>query len=157
MEKKDLITEELLSHFSNGDELFEFLGEVQKWGIEKLLEAELDVHLDYQKHAVSDNTNARNGHTSKTINSKFGETTIKVPRDRDATFDPIIVPKRHNMIDGIEKVIISLYARGMSNTDIENQILDIYDIKVSPTSISRITDAVNEDIEAWRNRPLDPV
>jgi len=157
MEKKDLITEELLSHFSNGDELFEFLGEVQKRGIEKLLEAELDVHLDYQKHAVSDNTNARNGHTSKTINSKFGETTIKVPRDRDATFDPIIVPKRHNMIDGIEKVIISLYARGMSNTDIENQILDIYDIKVSPTSISRITDAVNEDIEAWRNRPLDPV
>lgn len=157
MEKKDLITDELLSHFTNGQELFDFLGEIQKRGVEKLLEAELDVHLDYEKHAVSDNTNARNGHTSKTINSKFGETTIKVPRDRDSTFEPIAVPKRHNMIDGIENVIISLYAKGMSNTDIENQILDIYDIKVSPTSISRITDAVNEDIEAWRNRPLDPV
>src|SRR5690606_7237420 len=81
----------------------------------------------------------------------------KVPRDRDSTFEPIVVPKRHNMIDGIEKVIISLYSRGMSNTDIENQILDIYDIKVSPTSISRITDAVNEDIIAWQNRPLDPI
>lgn len=157
MEKKDLITDELLSHFSNGDELFDFLGEVQKRGIEKLLEAELDVHLDYEKHAVSDNTNARNGHTSKTINSKFGETKIKVPRDRDSTFDPIVVPKRHNMVDGIEKVIISLYSRGMSNTDIENQIRDIYDIQVSPTAISRITDAVNEDIVAWQNRPLDPV
>lgn len=157
MEKKDLITDELLSHFSNGDELFDFLGEVQKRGIEKLLEAELDVHLDYEKHAVSDNTNARNGHTSKTINSKFGETKIKVPRDRDSTFDPIVVPKRHNMVDGIEKVIISLYSRGMSNTDIEKQIRDIYDIQVSPTAISRITDAVNEDIVAWQNRPLDPV
>src|SRR5690554_314891 len=157
MEKKDLITDELLSHFTNEQELFDFLGEIQMRGVEKLLEAELDVHLDDEKHAVSDNTNARNGHTSKTINSKFGETTIKVPRDRDSTFEPIAVPKRHNMIDGIENAIISLYAKGMSNTDIENQILDIYDIKVSPTSISRITDAVNEDSEAWRNRPLDPV
>ena len=157
MEKKDLITDELLSHFKNGEELFDFLGEIQKRGVEKLLESELDVHLDYKKHGVSANTNARNGHTSKTINSRFGETTIKVPRDRDSTFEPIVVPKRHNMIDGIEKVIVSLYSRGMSNTDIENQILDIYDIKVSPTSISRITDAVNEDIIAWQNRPLDPI
>src|SRR5690606_853697 len=124
------------------------LGEIQKRGIEKLLEAELDVHLDYEKHAESDSANARNGHTEKTVKSKFGESRIKVPRDREASFEPIIVPKRHNMIDGIEKVIISLYSRGMSNTDIENQILDIYGIKVSPTAISRITDTVNEDIVA---------
>ena len=157
MEKKELITEELLSRFTTGDELFDFLGEIQKRGIEKLLEAELDVHLDYEKHAESDSANARNGHTEKTVKSKFGESRIKVPRDREASFEPIIVPKRHNMIDGIEKVIISLYSRGMSNTDIENQILDIYGIKVSPTAISRITDTVNEDIVAWQNRPLDPI
>lgn len=152
-----MITDEFLSRFTNGDELFDFLGQVQKRGIEKLLEAELDVHLDYQKHGKSDNGNARNGHTTKAIKSKFGESVIKVPRDREASFDPIVVPKRHNMIDGIGKVIISLYSRGMSNTDIENQILDIYGIKVSPTAISRITDTVNEDIVAWQNRPLDPI
>ncbi|MFD2968956.1 transposase, partial [Sphingobacterium bambusae] len=82
---------------------------------------------------------------------------MKVPRDRDASFDPIIVTKRHNMLEGIEKVVISLYSRGMSTTDIENQILDIYDIKISPTAISRITDAVNQDIVAWQNRPLEPI
>lgn len=157
MKNEKLITEELLSQFKNGEELFDFLGQIQKRGVEKLLEAELDGHLDYSKHGKSDNTNARNGHITKTIKSKFGESTIKVPRDREASFDPIIVPKRHNMIDGIEKVIVSLYARGMSTTDIENQILDIYDIKVSPTTISRITDAVNEDIVAWQNRPLEPL
>ncbi|WPL51143.1 IS256 family transposase [Sphingobacterium bambusae] len=95
--------------------------------------------------------------TKKTIKSKFGESEIKVPRDRDASFDPIIVTKRHNMLEGIEKVVISLYSRGMSTTDIENQILDIYDIKISPTAISRITDAVNQDIVAWQNRPLEPI
>lgn len=98
MKKKELITEELLSRFSNGEELFDFLGEIQKRGVERLLEAELDAHLDYEKHEKSDNENARNGHTAKTIRSKFGESTIKVPRDRDATFDPVIVPKRHNMV-----------------------------------------------------------
>lgn len=157
MKKKEFITEELLSQFSNGEELFDFLGEIQKRGVEKLLEAELDAHLDYGKHEKSDNKNARNGHHTKTIRSKFGESTIQVPRDRDATFDPVIVPKRHNMVDGIEKVIVSLYSRGMSNIDIENQIRDIYDIRVSPSSISRITDAVNEDVVAWQNRPLEPV
>lgn len=157
MMKKDLITDELLSQFSNGEELFDFLGEIQKRGVEKLLEAELDVHLDYEKHAVSDSTNARNGHTTKTVSTKFGESVIKVPRDRESTFEPIIVPKRHNMIDGIEKIILSLYSRGMSNTDIEQQIHDIYGVKVSPTAISRITDVINGDIEAWQNRPLDSI
>lgn len=152
-----LINEELLKQFSNGDELFDFLGELQKRGIERLLESELDSHLDYEKHQRSEGSNARNGHTTKKIKSQFGESTIKVPRDRNASFEPIVVPKRHNMIDGIEKVVISLYARGMSNTDIENQILDIYDVKISPTAISRITDSVNDDITAWQNRPLQPM
>lgn len=152
-----LINEELLKQFSNGDELFDFLGELQKRGIERLLESELDSHLDYEKHQRSEGSNARNGHTEKKIKSQFGESTIKVPRDRNASFEPIVVPKRHNMIDGIEKVVISLYARGMSNTDIENQILDIYDIRISPTAISRITDSVNDDITAWQNRPLQPM
>lgn len=157
MKKEEEFTDGFLDLITNGQELQSFLEVIQKRGIEKLLEAELDGHLDYEKHEKSDNTNARNGHITKTIKSTFGESVIKVPRDRDATFEPVIVPKRHNMLDGIEKVIVSLYSRGMSNTDIENQIQDIYDIKVSPTTISRITDSVNEDIVAWQNRPLDPI
>lgn len=157
MKKQELLTDEFLSQFTNGEELNDFLGQIQKRGIEKLLEGELDGHLDYEKHGKSDNPNARNGHTRKTIKSKYGDSEIKVPRDRDSTFEPILVPKRKNMVDGIEKVIVSLYSRGMSNTDIENQILDIYDIKVSPSTISRITDSIIQDVSVWQNRPLDPV
>ena len=157
MKKQELLTDDFLSQFTNGQELNDFLGDLQKRGIEKLLEGELDGHLDYEKHSKSDNPNSRNGHIKKTIKSKYGESQINVPRDRDSTFTPIIVPKRKNMVDGIENVIISLYSRGMSNTDIENQILDIYDVQVSPSTISRITDSLIQDITAWQNRPLDPI
>jgi transposase-like protein len=157
MKKQELITDEFLSQFSNGQELNNFLEQIQKRGIERLLEGELDGHLDYEKHEKSDNPNARNGHTIKTIKSKFGASVIKVPRDRDSSFEPVLVPKRGNMVDGIEKVIVSLYSRGMSNRDIEDQIKDIYGLDVSPSTISRITDSVAEDIVAWQNRSLDPV
>lgn len=157
MRKKELLTDDFLSQFTTGQELNDFLEELQNRGIERLLEGELDSHLDYAKHERSDNPNARNGHTTKTVKSRFGESVIKVPRDRDSTFEPMIVPKRSNMVDGIEKVIVSLYARGMSNRDIEDQIKDIYGIHVSPSTISRITDSVTEDVVAWQNRPLDPV
>lgn len=157
MKKQELLTDEFLSQFTDGKELNDFLGQIQKRGIERLLEGELDGHLDYGKHERSDNPNARNGHGTKTIKTQFGESMIKVPRDRDSTFDPVLVPKRGNMADGIEKVIVSLYSRGMSNRDIEDQIKDIYDLNVSSSTISRITDSVTEDILAWQNRPLDPV
>ena len=73
----------------------------------------------------------------------------KVPRDRNASFNPMIVPKRENMVDGIENVIISLYAKGMSNRDIEEQIREVYNFDISASTISRITDHVSEDIIAW--------
>ena len=84
----------------------------------------------------------------------MGESTINVPRDRDATFNPMIIP---NMVDGLEHIIVSLYAKGMSNRDIEYQIREIYNFDVSASTISRITDAVTNDIVAWQNRPLEPV
>ena len=80
-----------------------------------------------------------------------------MPRDREASFNPMLVPKRANMVDGIENVIISLYAKGMSNSDIEEQIREVYGFKVSTSTISRITDKVTDDIVAWQNRPLEPV
>ena len=87
----------------------------------------------------------------------MGEFEIQVPRDRDASFNPIVVPKRKNMIDGLENIIISFYAKGMSVSDIQEQIKDLYEFDVSTSAISRITDRVTNDIVSWQNRPLEPV
>jgi transposase-like protein len=113
--------------------------------------------LGYEKHEKTTTPNARNGFSNKKIKTSFGESEIQVPRDRDASFNPIIVPKRQNMLDGLENVIVSLYAKGMSNSDIEEQIREVYNFEVSTTTISRITDSVSNDIVAWQNRPLEPV
>ena len=157
MKKEDLLTNDFLKQFKTGDDLNNFLSELQKRGIEQILEGELDAHLDYEKHKKSDNANYRNGHTTKQIKTTYGESEIKVPRDRDASFNPMLVPKRKNMVDGIENIIVSLYAKGMSNADIEAQIRELYDISVSTSTISRITDKITDDIIAWQNRPLEPV
>lgn len=157
MQKDDLLNSDFLDQFKTGAELSDFLKQVQKRGIEKLLEAELDGHLDYQRHERSSSTNARNGTTKKIIKTSLGESEIRVPRDRAATFNPMIVPKRGNMVDGIENVIVSLYAKGMSNSDIEEQLHEVYGFEVSKSTISRITDKVMDDVVVWQNRPLEPV
>lgn len=157
MKKDDLISDDFLNQFKSHDELTDFLKQIQKRGIEKMLEGELDDHLDYDKHQRSIGSNSRNGHSRKKIKTSFGESEIVVPRDREASFNPMIVPKRGNMVDGLENVIVSLYAKGMSNSDIEEQIREVYDFDVSTSTISRITEKISGDIVAWQNRPLEPV
>lgn len=157
MNKEDVFNDAFLSQFKTGEELSSFLKQLQKRGIEKILEGELDAHLDYEKHNFSDQTNSRNGYGHKQVKTSLGESTIQVPRDRKSTFNPMLVPKRKNVIDGIENVIISLYAKGMSVSDIEHQIQEVYDFDISSSAISRITDRITEDIIAWQNRPLEPV
>lgn len=157
MKKEDLLNDDFLKQFKTAGELNSFLQQLQKRAVEKMLEGELDAHLGYEKHQNSDNSNSRNDHSSKTIKNSFGEAEIKVPRDRDGSFEPALVPKRKSMAEGVENVIISMYAKGMSNQDIEEQIRELYDVNVSTSTISRVTSAVAEDIVAWRNRPLDPV
>lgn len=157
MKKEDLLNDEFLKQFKNGDELNNFLGQLQKRGIEKILEGELDGHLDYEKHQKSENSNTRNGYATKKIKTSYGESQIQVPRDREASFNPMLIPKRKSMIDGIENIIVSLYAKGMSNSDIETQISELYNIEVSTSTISRITDRITNDIVAWQNRPLESV
>lgn len=149
--------DEILNQFSTGKELNDFLKVLQKRGIEKMLEGEFNDHLGYDKHQKSPATNVRNGTTKKTIRTSFGESQIRVPRDRDSSFNPMIVPKRQSMVDGLENVILSLYAKGMSNSDIEQQIREVYNFDISTSTISRITDAVTNDIIIWQNRPLEPV
>lgn len=157
MKKEDLLSEDFLKQFRTGDELMSFVKELHKRGVEAMLEGELDAHLGYEKNSRRKESNARNGYGKKKIKTTLGETEIAVPRDRDGSFNPMIVPKRENMIDGLENIIISFYAKGMSNSDIEEQIHEMYDIDVSTTTISRITDRITNDIVAWQNRPLDPV
>jgi transposase-like protein len=157
MKKEDLLSDDFLKQFKTGEDLYSFLGQLQKRGLEKMLEGELDAHLGYEKHEKTTTPNARNGFSNKKIKTSFGESEIQVPRDRDASFNPIIVPKRQNMLDGLENVIVSLYAKGMRNSDIEEQIREVYNFEVSTSTISRITDSVSNDIVAWQNRPLEPV
>lgn len=157
MKADDFLSDDFLKQFKTGKQLNDFLGQIQKRAIEKMLEGELDGHLGYGKNEQSESKNARNGYGKKKIRTNLGESEIKVPRDRDASFNPILVPKRESMVEGIEEVIVSLYAKGMSVSDIEEQIKDVYKFEVSAATISRITSRIAEDIVAWQNRPLEPV
>ena len=155
MNKEELLNADFLKQFKSGDELNAFLKELQKRGIEAMLEGEMDAHLGYEKHEMSEEKNSRNGHGRKSIKTSHGESEIKVPRDRESTFSPMIVKKRRNMVDGVENVIISMYAKGMSNSDIEEHMRDLYGLDISTSTISRITERVSSDIVAWQNRPLE--
>lgn len=154
---KELFNDDFFKQFKTGEELNSFLKSLQKRGIEKMLEGELDGHLGYDKHDHSTNSNTRNGYSKKQIKTSYGSSEINVPRDRHSSFSPQLVPKRKSMVEGIENVIISLYAKGMSTSDIESQISEVYDFDVSTATISRITDRITNDIVAWQNRPLDSV
>lgn len=154
----DFLDKEFLKNFKDSKDFMTFMDQVYKRGIETMLEGELDSHLGYEKHSKGKaSTNSRNGYTSKTLRSKQGDVEIEVPRDRDSTFEPIVVPKRAKMIDGIENVIISLYAKGMSVSDIEEQLSEMYDISVSTSTISNVTARVQQDVIEWQNRPLESV
>ena len=157
MKKEDAFSEEFLKQFKNGEELYAFLGQLQKRGVEAILEGEMDNHLGYEKHGESNGENARNGHGKKKLRNQYGEVEIQVPRDRKSAFEPMLVPKRRNIADGVESIIISLYAKGMSVSDIEEQIKDLYNFDISTSAISRITERVAQDVTVWQNRPLESV
>lgn len=157
MKKEDAFSDDFLKQFKTGQDLFSFLQQLQKRGVEAILEGEMDNHLGYEKNERSDSNNARNGHIKKKLRNHYGEMDIKVPRDREGSFEPLLVPKRKNIADGVENVIVSMYAKGMSVRDIEQQIAEIYDFEISPSAISRITERVSQDAIAWQNRPLESV
>ena len=131
MKTEDLIPDEFFKQFKTGEELQNFLKSIQKRGIEKMLEAELDAHLDYDKHSHRKEKNSCNGYSTKTIKTSYGNNQIKVPRNRDASYNSMIIPKRKSMVEGLERIIVSLYAKGMSASDIEEQIREVYNFDVS--------------------------
>ena len=127
--------------------------------LEKMLEAELDEHLGYEKHSTQGDGsgNSRNGYGRKTVKTEWGEAQITVPRDRNSTFEPQVVEKRQTRTEDLEQRILAMYAKGMSTRDIEDHLRDIYGIEASSSLISRITDKVMPLVTEWQNRPLDEV
>jgi putative transposase len=125
MRKEELLSDDFIKQFKTGEELYGFLAQLQKRGVEKMLEGALDAHLSYDKHDKSVKTNACNGFSSKRVKTSFGESEIQDQRDRNASFNLIILPKRQNMRYGLENVIVLLYAKAMSNSDIEEQIREV--------------------------------
>lgn len=124
-----------------------------------MLEAEMDQHLGYEKNSFSGNNsgNSRNGYGQKTITSDYGQCQIDVPRDRNGNFEPKIIEKRQTRTDEIEHKILAMYAKGMSQRDIEDTLRDIYGSEVSQGLISRITDKILPEVNEWQNRPLDKI
>ena len=127
--------------------------------LQAMLEGEMDHHLGYAKgEAQSKQTsNRRNGHSSKSLRSDYGDIALTVPRDRDGDFEPLIVKKRQKNITGIEEQILALYAKGVSCRDIQEHLERLYGIEVSPTFISNVTDKVLSQVQEWQSRPLAPI
>jgi putative transposase len=135
------------------------LKELQKRFIERALEAEMTDHLGYEKHSLEgeNSGNSRNGQSRKTMLGTDGDFEIETPRDRNGTFDPQFVRKRQVRLEGFDEKVLSLYARGMTNREIQGHLLEIYGTEVSPSLISRVTDAVLDEVTAWQNRDLAAV
>jgi putative transposase len=136
------------------------LGELVAAVLERALQAELGAHLGYGKHDVDGrgSGNSRNGYIAKTVQTGIGPVPVQVPRDRAGTFEPLLIPKRSGRVaGGLDDMIISLYAHGMSVRDILHHLEQVYGTQLSAETVSRITDQVLEEVRAWQNRPLEPV
>lgn len=145
--------------FNNVGEISNYLKDIFKDIIQEMLEAEIESKLGYSKddRNAKNVDNSRNGYTSKTLKSEFGEVPIQVPRDRNGEFEPKIVPKYQRDVSGIEEKVVALYARGMSTRDISEQVNELYGFSLSAEMVSKITDRIIPAISEWQNRPLETV
>jgi len=156
------LLDELMQNYQSPEDLLGeggLLKQLTKALVERAMEAELTHHLGYEKHAPIGNNsgNSRNGSSKKTIKSNHGNFPIEVPRDRNSTFEPLIIPKGQTRFDGFDDKIISMYSRGMTTRDIQMHLQEIYNVEVSPTLISTVTNEVMNEVKAWQNRPLEAI
>jgi putative transposase len=156
---KNRLAAELAKECKSMDDVHSLLKELFKDTIQKVLDAEMDVHLGYEKHdPIGDHSsNNRNGYSKKTVQTQMGQTEIKIPRDRNGEFEPQIIKKYETTANEVEEQIIAMYAKGMSTRDIEDHMRDIYGIEVSATMVSKVTDKILPMIAEWQARPLDRV
>src|SRR5690348_15524260 len=159
--RRELI-DELLKEYPNPQDVLAedgLLKQLSKAVIERCLETELDTHLGYAKHGRHGNasSNTRNGRSQKTVKGEQGQIEIDVPRDRQGSFEPQLVKKGQRRLEGFDEKILAMYARGMTTRDIQAQLQELYDVEVSSTLISNVTEAVLEEVRQWQARPLERV
>ena len=159
MNKKELeaFAKEAAKGIKTQKDLAEFSQMLTKVTVEAALNAELDEHLGYEKHAQSDTSNSRNGVSRKQLQTEDGTFELTTPRDRDGSFEPQLVGKHQRRFTSMSDKILSLYAKGMTTREIEATFLEMYGAEVSPTLISKVTDAVMDEVIEWQSRPLDAV
>ena len=135
------------------------LKQLTKALVERALQAEMTEHLGHDKHETVINAtgNTRNGKSRKTLKGEFGELPIEIPRDREGSFEPLIISKHQTRWAGFDDKILSLYARGMTVREIQQHLTEMYGTEVSPTLISTVTDGVMDEVKQWQSRPLDAV
>jgi putative transposase len=151
------LSADFFKQFTNKESFNGFFQTLFKQGMETLLQSELEAHLGYEKSSPEGyNTgNSRNGTSPKTVKTEhLGDIVLNIPRDRQSTFEPLVVAKHSRMSDNLEDAIIGLYSRGMTTSDISDHVRDIYGVEVCKTTVSNITNKLVEDIKKWQNRPL---
>ena len=154
------LIEQLMAGYQKPEDLIGeqgLLKQITKAFVERALQAEMESHLGHAKHEAVTNPvgNARNGKSRKTLKGEFGELAIEIPRDRNGSFEPQIIPRHQTRWTGFDDKVISLYARGMTVREIQSHLEEMYGTEVSPTLISSVTDAVIDEVKAWQSRPLD--
>jgi transposase-like protein len=161
MDKQQTIfPKDFFKQIKNKEEFNSFFNQLFKQGVEEMLRGELDEHLGYQKHSPEgrNNGNSRNGSYKKTVKSEsLGEMVLNIPRDRDGEFSPQLVPKGQRMSDKLEDLIIGMYSRGMTTSDISEQVKEVYGVDVSEGTISNVTNRILEHVKQWQQRPLESV
>ena len=146
--------------FKDKDSFQDYFSTLFKQGIEEMLQGELDEHLGYEKHSKDGNNsgNSRNGTFPKTITTEnIGDVVLNIPRDRNGEFEPIIIPKGQTISSKIEDAIIGMYSRGMTTSDVRKQVLEIYGLDISETTVSNITEGIMVLAKEWQQRTLEPV
>ena len=151
---------DFFKQFKSKEEFQSFFSDLYKQGVEEMLKGELDEHLGYEKHSPEgrNSGNSRNGsYTKKVKTETLGDLVLNIPRDRKSDFEPQLIPKGQRMSDKLEEAIIGMYSRGMTTSDISEQVKQAYGVDVSEGTISNVTNKVIEHVKEWQNRSLEPV
>lgn len=156
-EELEALAKEAAKGIKTQEDLSEFRRMLTRITVEAALNAELDEHLGYDKHTQSDNSNKRNGVSKKQVLTEDGPLDLAVPRDRDSSFAPQLVKKHERRFSSMSDRILSLYAKGMTTREIETTFKEMYDADISPALISKVTDAVLDEVIQWQTRPLETV
>ncbi|MCU7552962.1 transposase, partial [Chitinophagaceae bacterium LB-8] len=152
------LPKDFFKQFKTKEEFHAFFNDLFKQGVEEMLQAELDAHLGYQKYSKAGHHtgNSRNGAYAKKVKTEsLGDLVLNIPRDRNAEFSPQLIPKGQRMSDKLEEAIIGMYSRGMTTSDISEQVKQVYGVEVSEGTISNVTNRILEHVKEWQNRPLE--